>query len=121
MSDTFKPFWPKDAQKNEQTGLSDTPKRIDLGKPDAAAAELSETLQTVATNSLFTRLILWGSRSASFVLVWIVRPFIWLPLKALFYAMVWANTPNEKSRNFQKFLEKQAEIQRRDEDNRRYN
>lgn len=118
MSDTFKPFWPKDAQKNELTGLSDTPKRIDLGKPDAAAAELSETLQTVATNSLFTRLMLWGARSASFVLVWIVRPLVWWPLKALFHAIIWTNTPNENSRRNQKELERRWEIQRREQDSR---
>lgn len=120
MSDTFKPFWPKDAQKNEQTGLGDNPNHIDLGKPDEAAAELSETLQTVATNSLFTRLMLWGSRSAAFVLVWIVRPLVWWPLKALFHAIIWTNTPNENSRRNQRAMDRLNKSLRRNENRRRY-
>ena len=119
MSDTFKPFWPKDnTQSNEQVGLSDTPKKIDLSKPDAGAAELAGTLQTVVANTLFTRLMLWGTRGASFFLIWIVRPLVWWPLKAMFFAIIWANTPNEKSRRNQQEIERRWEDQRREDERR---
>ncbi|HCN73330.1 MAG: hypothetical protein H5U29_01785 [Pusillimonas sp.] len=113
MNEPFKPFWPKEDQVNDKVGLSDNPKRIDLGKPDAAAEEFAETIQTVATNSLFTRIILWGTRGTSFFFIWIVRPLIWWPLKALFSTIVWANTPTEKSRRYAQ------EIQRMNDQNRK--
>lgn len=79
MNNSFEPFWPK----TEQVGLSDNPKRIDLGKPDAAAAELADTLQTAATNTFFTRTVLMLTRGTSFIFVWVLRPLLWLPLKFL--------------------------------------
>lgn len=84
MTKPFEPFWPKE----EQQGLSENPKRINLGKPDDAAAELAETLQTVTTNSIFSRLALMLARSASFIFVWFLRPFVWLPIKFLGIAMI---------------------------------
>ncbi|HCP77356.1 MAG: hypothetical protein CML16_02240 [Pusillimonas sp.] len=113
MTEPFKPFWPKEEQDNVSVGLSDNPKRIDLGKPDAAAVEFAETLQTVATNSLFTRIMLWGTRSASFFLIWIARPLIWWPLKALFLAIIWTNTPNENSRRDEQEIEERWRQQER--------
>lgn len=118
MNEQFKPFWSQEEQVNDKVGLGDNPKRIDLGKPDAAAAEFAETLQTATTNSLFTRLILWGTRGASIFLIWIVRPLIWWPLKALFLALVWTNTPNDKSRRWQSMERDWAEQQRRLDDSK---
>ena len=91
MSDTFKPFWPKDeAQSNEQVGLSDTPKKIDLSKPDAAAAELADTLQTVASNSLFTRVALTTVKWGTLTTRWVIRPLVWLPIKYFSKAVWWS-------------------------------
>lgn len=118
MIDNQKPFWPKDANNNEQRGMSENPKRIDLGKPDAAAIELSETLQTAATNTLFTRVVLTLTRSASFITVWIIRPFIWWPLKAFLAAAAWSNTTNDNSRRWQAFEKDWAEQQRMQDLNR---
>lgn len=110
--------WPKGADDDAPLGLSENPKRIDLGKPDAAAAELSETLQSAATNSLFTRIVLTLTRSASFIGVWIIRPFIWWPIKAFLTAAVWSNTPNENSRRWQALEKDWAEQQRMQDLNR---
>lgn len=88
MTDQHKPFWPKDADDDAPLGLSENPKRIDLGKPDAAAAELAKTLQTAADNALFTRIVLMLTHAGSFIVVWILRPLFWWPLKAFLILMV---------------------------------
>lgn len=118
MNEPFKPFWPKEDQVNDKLGLGDNPKRIDLGKPDAAAVEFAETLQTAATNSLFTRLILWGTRGTSFLFIWFVRPLIWWPFKALFLALVWTNTPNDNSRRDEREIEERWKQQQEEDDYR---
>lgn len=88
MTNPDRPFWPKDADDGEQVGLSENPKRIDLGKPDAAAAELAKTLQTAADNALFTRIVLMLTHAGSFIAVWVLRPLFWWPLKAFLILMV---------------------------------
>ena len=98
--------------------MSDTPKKIDLSKPDAGAAELAGTLQTVVANSMFTRLMLWITRGASFFLIWIVRPLVWWPLKAMFFAIIWGNSPNEKSRREQQRIKRRRVVQRREDERR---
>ncbi|AEC18853.1 hypothetical protein PT7_0313 [Pusillimonas sp. T7-7] len=72
----FKPFWPR-----EQVGIGDNPKPIDLGKPDGQAAALAEKLQKVPMNFAFGKIVL-------FIGKWIVRPFIWLPVKFFALAIV---------------------------------
>lgn len=116
MSYSNKPFWPQGTDNETQVGLSENPKRIDLGKPDAAAAELAETLQTAVTNTLFTRTVLMLTRGGSFIAIWIIRPLFWWPLKSFLAAAVWANTSNEKSRRHQRMLERNFEEQRRQDD-----
>ena len=68
MSYSDKPFWPRATNHETEVGLSDNPKRIDLGKPDAAAAELAEALQTATTNTLFTRIVLMRKHPLNTVL-----------------------------------------------------
>lgn len=63
--------------------------QIDLAKPDASAAELADTLQTIAANSLFTRVAL-------FITNWIVRPFFWWPIKYT-GKLAWWSLRNTKS------------------------
>lgn len=118
MSYSDKPFWPRGTDHDTQVGLGDNPKRIDLGKPDAAAAKLAETLQTATANTLFTRIVLMLTRSGSFIAVWILRPLFWWPLKAFLLAAVWTNTPNENSRRNQRELERRWELQRREQSSR---
>lgn len=113
ISDRF--FWPKDADDGVPLGLSEHPKRIDLGKPDAASAELAETLQNATTNTLFTRIVLMLTRSGSFIAVWILRPLFWWPVKAFLLATVWTNTPNENSRRDQQEIDRRWRERRRKE------
>lgn len=102
----------------QNTSVINQGSAIDLAKPDAAAAELSETLQTVATNSLFTRVALTTIKWGALTTRWVVRPLIWLPIKYTFKASWWMfiNSFPSAEEN-----ERWRERRRREEDNRRYN
>ena len=67
----FKPFWPA-----EKVGVGVNPKPIDLAVPDADAVQLAEKLQNAQAGLLFSRVVVFTGK-------WIVRPFIWWPLKLL--------------------------------------
>ncbi|AEC18854.1 hypothetical protein PT7_0314 [Pusillimonas sp. T7-7] len=96
---SFKPFWPR-----EKVGLGDNPKPIDLGKPDAEAAVLAEKLQKVPMNFVFGKIVL-------FIGKWIVRPFIWWPVKFFALAIVKVMAMNQPT-------QQQRELRRRREKNR---
>ena len=91
---------------------------IDLAKPDVAAAELSETLQTVASNSLFTRVALTAVKLGRLTTRWVIRPFIWLPIKYTFKVVWWSFINSFPSAEESKRL---RERRRRQEDNRQFN
>lgn len=71
----FKAFWPKE---QVGVGIDESPKHIDLAKPDASAAELAEKLQKVPMNFLFGKIALFAGK-------WIIRPLIWWPIRSFFF------------------------------------
>lgn len=110
MTKPFEPFWPKE----ELQSLSENPKRINLARPDDSAAELAENLQTAVTNGIFSRLALLLTRIASFIFVWILRPFVWLPIK--FFGVALINmTATGLSRGKQRGVTSEFEERRRQE------
>ncbi|TFL14071.1 hypothetical protein CSC67_07850 [Pusillimonas caeni] len=97
----FKPFWPA-----EKVGVGDNPKLLDLGKPDAEAAQLAEKLQNAQMSFLF-------SRVALFIGNWIVRPFIWWPLKLLglsWLKMMAVSTDSKKKYDVNEERRRQAKL-----------
>ena len=75
------------AQRDETPHNENT---IDLAKPDEAAAELAATLQKIAGNTLFTRIVLFTTN-------WIIKPIFWLPIK---YSckLAWWSLRNSRTR-----------------------
>lgn len=81
---------------------------VDLAKPDAAAAELADTLQKITANTLFTRVVLMSTK-------WVIRPLIWLPIKYT-CKLAWLHLQN--SRKFD--AEREETTRRHRESDRRY-
>ncbi len=94
---TFKPFWPR-----EHVGIGENPKPIDLAKPDPEAAALAEKLQKVPMNFAFGKIAL-------FIGKWVVRPFIWWPVKFFALAIVKVMAMSQPTRQHREFEERREQ------------
>lgn len=87
--------WQQAANAQSVGKESNNTQQIDLAKPDASAVELAENLQTITTNSLFTRIALVATK-------WIIRPLLWWPIKYLTKVAWWSlrntNVPDLEER-----------------------
>ena len=104
----YKPFWPA-----EKGGVGDDPKPIDLATPDSEAAQLAAKLQNAQAGLLFSRVVVLTGK-------WIVRPFIWWPLKLL--ALSWLKMMAISTVSGRKYDHNRAqeERDRQEEDDRRF-
>src|SRR5690606_32259804 len=85
---------------------------IDLATPDPAAAELAEKLRTAQMNFMF-------SKDVVFVGKWIIRPFVWWPIKYTFlsiFKLILVGARDQPKRNWIDDLNQEARRRRDLED-----
>lgn len=85
---------------------------IDLATPDPAAADLADKLRTAQMNFMF-------SKAVVFVGKWIIRPFVWWPIKYTFlsiFKLILVGARDQPKRNWIDDLNQEARRQRDLED-----